>query len=288
MNHTVHSRYMIKKWALFVAGIVFSGGIFLSIRNNPSLITGLHPTWMLILLSIGIPVTILLNAFEFHLIVAALNRRVLSFKALEISIIGSAANMLPLPGAVITRVVWLKSAGINYKESTSTALVFALIWAGVSFSLAGGYMMITEHHFIGATFLLAGISAALFCVFYLTKKGVRKKIICLAFLQRITIVCVDACRIWICFKALGVGIQVTETIPFTISSVVGSAVSIVPAGLGMREGAAALLSPLAGISPAAGFLASALNRLAALVMLSPLAFLLSVRNKKEPESQKLP
>jgi uncharacterized membrane protein YbhN (UPF0104 family) len=47
----------------------------------------------------------------------------------------------------------------------------------------------------------------------------------------------------------------------TISAVLGSAVSIVPAGLGVRELVGAMISPLISVLPAQAFLAIALNRI---------------------------
>jgi uncharacterized membrane protein YbhN (UPF0104 family) len=70
-----------------------------------------------------------------------------------------------------------------------------------------------------------------------------------------------------------------------VGSVVGSAVSIVPAGLGIRELVSAGLAPVIGIEASAGFLSAAVSRVLEVVVLVPLALVLARRLERQPETE---
>ena len=56
------------------------------------------------------------------------------------------------------------------------------------------------------------------------------------------LVLIDSTRIYLCLLILGVDGSFIQASVLSVSSVVGAAVSIVPAGLGIREAVAALLN----------------------------------------------
>lgn len=87
-------------------------------------------------------------------------------------------------------------------------------------------------------------------------------------LIRATLLVIEAARLMIGTWAFGVSIDFLAASAFSTSSFVGTTISIVPAGLGLREALVALLSPLVGLDPAIGFLAAAVNRLAGMLGLT--------------------
>ncbi|NRD90096.1 hypothetical protein C8024_12460 [Sphingopyxis sp. BSNA05] len=89
------------------------------------------------------------------------------------------------------------------------------------------------------------------------------------------LVLVDAFRLYLCLLALNVPAEFGQASVLTVSGFVGSSFSIVPAGLGIREGVSALLGPLVGLTAAAAFLASAANRIIGLIVSAPIAGLLA-------------
>lgn len=112
------------------------------------------------------------------------------------------------------------------------------------------------------------------------QRGARLKIVVWALIQRITLVSLDGLRLLWCLKALGVSAVFSQAAAFVVGGVIGSAVSIVPAGLGIREGVSAGLAPLVGLVAASGFMAAALNRILALSILAPVAFILGLTRRK--------
>jgi len=66
------------------------------------------------------------------------------------------------------------------------------------------------------------------------------------------------------------------------AGVPGSAVFIVPAGLGIREGEAVAISLIVGLAASLGFMAALLNRLVGLSVIVPVPIILTLR-KAETE-----
>jgi hypothetical protein len=99
------------------------------------------------------------------------------------------------------------------------------------------------------------------------------------------LVIVDSARLFLCFAALGVDASFAQASGLAVAGVLGSAVSIVPAGLGVREGVAAAISPIVGLAASFGFLSAFLNRLAGLVVIAPLAAMLSLRTSRSKVDQ---
>ncbi|MDN3720575.1 lysylphosphatidylglycerol synthase domain-containing protein [Roseibium salinum] len=96
---------------------------------------------------------------------------------------------------------------------------------------------------------------------------------------KIGLVLVDAMRLYFCFHALGPQVEFGQVSVLTVSGALGAAVSIVPAGLGIREAFAAVLGPAVGLTASSAYLATSLNRVFGLAMLSPIALFLAVRQK---------
>jgi uncharacterized protein (TIRG00374 family) len=86
---------------------------------------------------------------------------------------------------------------------------------------------------------------------------------------------VSILRLALCFWAIGHPASISQAMAFSLSGVVGSAVSIVPAGLGVRELVSSAIAPFAGLDPAAAFIATATDRLVELVILLVLAILIA-------------
>jgi hypothetical protein len=86
-----------------------------------------------------------------------------------------------------------------------------------------------------------------------------------------------AFRFWLLF--LGLSIPVRTSVPFVlpVAGALASAAGVFPSGLGLRELLVALLSPLVGLAPAAGFLASSAGRVCGTVALAPISLALAVR-----------
>lgn len=271
----------VQRVALMLGGIIFGVGLFLAIRSQPQLLQNLKLGPVFLVLALGVPLTILANAFEFKLIGASVQRRIPFFRSLEISIIASAANMLPLPGGAVARVAALKAYEVRYSDGIQATLIFALLWVSLAFVFAGVCLLIYVFSSIGWLFLLFSLLIGGTSFIWSIGKNVRLRIFGWAVAQRLLIVLLDGLRLWWCFLALGVDASFTQAGTLVVGGVIGSAVSLVPAGLGIREGVSAGLAPIVGLAAAAGFMAAGLNRILALAILTPSALLIELMKKRK-------
>ncbi len=274
-------KEIIYRIALLVGGSGFGIGFYLSLRSQPQLISDIQWLPATLVIIFGIPLTILANAFEFILIGSSFQRKISLLRAVEISVIASAANMLPLPGGTIARVAALRTYNIRYGEAIIANIIFALLWVAVAFVFAGMFLFLRSSGIISWFFLSIGIMVFIGIFLWISHRGISFIVVSWALLQRIFLVSLDALRLWWCLQALGLNAEYGQAATFVVGGVIGSAVSIVPAGLGVREGISAALAPLVGLAAASGFMASALNRLLALAVLSPCAFFLSLIRREK-------
>ena len=260
-----------RRGVLLLALIGLLIGIYLSVSAQPGVFRDAEIVPLILLAFIAVPVTVLLNSLEFVLTAKLLGRSVGLKSAAETVIIGGVANMLPLPGGVIVRVAALKAEGAKATQGGSILLFVALIWAVVSFAYAGGWLLALQAGWFGLLFLAFGITGVAFC-FALSARFLNDRMVTIQmFLCKIAIVLVDAFRLLLCFLAIEAPTSFGQASVLTVAGFLGSSISIVPAGLGVREGIAALLGPIAGISAAAAFLATAMNRIVGLVVTTPIA-----------------
>ena len=98
------NKQLIRKAAMGLATVFLIVGLVYAYSLHPQVLQNLQWQPIVLLAVIGVPLTLALNAVEFR-VLARLNRvQMPMVKALEVTVIGSAANMLPLPGSTIVRV----------------------------------------------------------------------------------------------------------------------------------------------------------------------------------------
>ena len=124
---------------------------------------------------------------------------------------------------------------------------------------------------ISIAFLVFGSSIWFGCFLAAMRRCRGVELPVLLSLAKLLLVATDVFRIYLCFLALGEAAHFAQAAAFAVAAVLGSAVSVVPAGLGVREAVSAGLAPLVGLAPALGFLAASLNRLLDLVTVLPIA-----------------
>lgn len=268
-----NSRF--RRVVLIIAVLALIGGIYFSFRSQPDLFHEARLGPIVLLALFAVPATIYFNALEFVLSARLIGHKIGLKSAAETSVIGGVANMLPLPGGVVVRVAALKAEGASVARSTSVMAFVAFIWAAVSFGYAGAWLVIGGATAFGLSFIALGCMGVVGC-FALSMHLLDDHIITAQlFACKAGLVLVDAFRLYLCLLALNVAAEFGQASVLTVSGFVGSSFSIVPAGLGIREGVSALLGPLVGLTAAAAFLASAANRIIGLMVSAPIAVLLA-------------
>jgi uncharacterized membrane protein YbhN (UPF0104 family) len=275
----------VEKTILLVAMLVLVAGVALSLRDNPGILSQIDWQALAIVVVIGVPITAVVNAMEFVVSAHMVGVNFPLLRSMKVTIIGSAANMLPLPGATLVRIAALKVSGVGFKKSAAVTLFVAMVWIGSSFFYSGVMLAQFEAGPLAWGMGLAGF-ALLILSAWVTKRSDAHvadygKIVVLKF----AMVLIDAGRIYLCFLALGFDVAFTQASAFVVSSVLGSAVSVVPAGLGVREVVSAGLAPIVAVAVSAGFLSATLNRIAGLAALLPIAGVLFLLDRNQKKAQ---
>lgn len=267
----------VQRPALVLAASLFFIGLSASVYASPSLLVDLQITPLAILLGIGVPLTITLNGLELHLTGRLVGTQFGAAQSLRIAVVSGAANMLPLPGGALVRMAAMKGAGARYRDGGVAILAVAIIWIGVAFPYAAVWML--PYSWPLAAALLAFGVPALGLGYWLAGHVTgnwwsASALVCL----KLILTVLEVTRLFLCFWALNISTGFAEASVLAAAGVTGAAVSIVPAGLGVREAVSAGLASFVGLSAAAGFLAPALDRLLVLAVLAPLALMLAAHN----------
>ncbi|MGD8837952.1 MAG: hypothetical protein PVI70_00005, partial [Gammaproteobacteria bacterium] len=117
------SHPLFGRIALGCATVFLVAGLLYSYISQPQVLNELVLWPVMLLILIGVPLTLCLNAVEFGILARLGRVEVTMLKALEITLLGSAANLLPLPGSTMVRVAALKAAGAPLLKGTSSTIV---------------------------------------------------------------------------------------------------------------------------------------------------------------------
>lgn len=235
-------------------------GLTVSARHLDSAIAWQFSSTMLIGMLILLCLTFLVNSLRTHTHSRIVGARLSFGDNAKISLFGSAMNMLPLviPAGMIMRMSnFVQHGGQAGHVAGVLGVNYLLVLAS---SLLLGFSMLTTTGIEQLRWPLL-----LICVMYIGTLLALIKLsdieygLAISILEMIGVI-VDAVRIYVCFNILGFTVEIYQTAVLTVSAVLGSAVSIVPAGLGVRELVGAIISPLISVLPAQAFLAIALNR----------------------------
>lgn len=273
------SRPLWMRIILVLAAFGFVLGIYLSWRAQPDLLDKLALGPLLYVIGIGIPLTVLLNILEFQTSARLVYQHFSLGRSAEITIIGSVANMLPIPGGTMVRVAALKAGGASLGRGTSVTLLVSGLWIGISFLYSGLWLFglgVSDFH-LGGLLVGSGLAALAICLALCLRLSRDWSVIGKLVGIKVGLVVTDATRLFACLLAIGHMTGFAQASVLAVSGVLGAAVSIVPAGLGIREGAAALLAPIVLVSVPAAYLAASLNRITGLAIMAPVAMYLALR-----------
>jgi len=269
----------MKRFILITAAIVFVSGIVLSIRAQPELVDRIALQPLVLLTIVAVPCAVALSVLEFLCMAKLAGTKVSVSSAAETTIIGSMANLLPIPGGTLVRVAALKASGTTVKRGANITLLAAAVWLGICLAYAGPWLAAFDQHAFAAILFSAGIAVIIGC-------GIWAQLYFGGFINivgltsiRLLLTLSDAVRLYLCFWCLGLTSGIEQVSVLTLSSFAGAAFSLVPAGLGVREGVAAVLGPVISISAPAAYLATSLNRILGLVVVIPMALWIAARSR---------
>lgn len=268
-------RTVPQRWhtpLLVLAGVVFLVGSVLAYRGLALDWQNVNVFLLLLVLVVGTPLTIALNAAELR-VIAAIESVTLPWPtALRTVVLATAANMLPVPGAALVRTHTLVTHGVALAAAVRVILAAALGWVGVSAVLAS-VAAASFSPLFAVIFGGLGSIAVLISVRLLRTSG--RRVWQLLTVELATTM-LHAIRLWLVFLALAIAVDFREPIVLAAASPLAAAAGVFPSGLGLAEAFAAGMAVTVGLGAAAGFAATALMRVIGLVGTAVVALTLGV------------
>lgn len=265
---------------LAVALIVFVGGSWYAWQNIPELDSS--PVWWLLAVAAAFAlVSLIVNAGEFAIATHLLGRRIRAFGAFHVSVLSSAANALPIPGAVVIKTRALRQQGQGYKKSFSITASIGVMWIAVALLVAAALQLAGAQWAIAGGFAGAGLLTLAFALALLAGAVGRRqtpRASLPVFAIELLSVAVTSARIHVLLLAMGFETEYYQSAALTCAAVIASAVGIFPGGLGLREVLSAATANLVGLDPAVGLLVSVVDRIITFAVFGLVNLLLLLTN----------
>lgn len=272
---------------LVAAVVFFAGGVAFAAANFPR--THGHPRWVLLVLvaTIGPSGFTACNVVEYRLTARLAGYSVTWSHAFRIAVLGSAANLLPLPGAMLVRTRALAGMGATYGAALGSALTVGLIWLGTASTLAGALQLGGPHRAVGAGVGAAGLVVLGIAYRILTRR--RPGAAGAALMIRLVVVeaaltLFAALRLYVVVEGFGFHATPAQAVALTLAGVLATVTGVVPGGLGVREGLSALIGPLVGLAASLSLIAAAYERLADLTFVGIAATVILALDRRRARS----
>lgn len=217
-------------------------------------------------------ITLLLNALEFGVSAELRGFRSPTRNSWRVSVLGSAANLLPVPGAVVVRAQALRRLGERTSGAVIVTGLVGLVWVATA-AVAAGLLLLTtpSHQPLGAAFLGVGATTIVGSMVVLRRGGGRMPTLVRLLTIEVASVLVSGVRLYAVARAAGLPIDPPAALTISLGGILSHVVGIFPGGLGLKELVSGAFGTLVGVSASVGVLASAIDRLvvyAALAMAS--------------------
>ena len=211
---------------------------------------------LLVVLLVGTPATIAINAAELR-VIATIGGATLSWlTALRTVVLATAANMLPVPGAAVVRTHALVGHGVALASAVRIILGAALAWVGVAAFVAG--VAAVRFSPLFAVILLAGGSVGMLVSIVVLHTNIR--LYAHLMVVELATTLLHAVRLWLVLLALTVTVGLREPLVLAAAAPLAATAGVFPSGLGLSEALAAGMAATIGLTAAAGFAATALMR----------------------------
>lgn len=274
----------LKRVVLLVALAFLIGGVVFSLKQQPEVLQAADWRPILLVVLAGIPITIFLAALEFIVTGRLIGQSVPLRRALDVTVVGTAANVLPLPGSVLVRIASLKLGGARYGEATVAVLFVGVSWVAIAFIYGGGFLLYLSADLAGGLFLGGGLVLLAGLVLFTIRVWGKTVSAGAVMAIKLGLVATDAWRLYLCLGAIGIPASFAQASALPVSTAVAAAIGFVPGGIGVQEALAAALSPLVGLTVASGFLSVTLNRILGLAVIAPVALHLAIRHRSAKAS----
>lgn len=284
VRERAHRLGLLIAAGFFIAGVVIAVGT-IDVELTP------ESYWLFAAVAfIGVPLSVLVNAAEVVATGRLVRVAVPWEESIRVAVLGTAANMLPIPGAAVVRVDALVARGAPVRSAARGILATGAIWLAVSGILASALLSAGDT-WIALTIFALGMFAAIAAWWVLPRSDDaqdRRAGVVSVILVELATIAVTTFRLVLILLAIGISPSLTDVVILSSAYAVSAAVGIVPGGLGVREALTAGVAAALGIGANTGFLASAIDRLIGLIVQVPIVLLLYIRDRRHQVTKQLP
>lgn len=254
--------------------------LVLSLRALDVSLSTLRPGPLLVVALVLTPATMLANAAELRVMAAGTATRPLPWSpAVQVVVLATAANLLPVPGAALVRLQALRTRGATTAASALINLAGAGAWLGTGLVIAGGALLVLRGAAAGPAIVLGVAATAVSAVLVRRAahpgRATRTTLALLGVEAGVTVL--HGARLLTVLVALGVELDLGQALVIGVSAPLSAAAGVFPAGIGLAEALSAALAPLVALPVAAGVAATGLNRVIGLAVTAPVALWFATR-----------
>ena len=224
----------------------------------------------------AIPANLVVNAIEYRIQGRLVGETIRLTDALRISLLGSAANLLPIPGSILVRTAALASkAGAS--RAAATSVVTGAMWMATALVPAGLALWLYNGSVLGPVLIAAGLLLALVGVQLVRRLRAVDPfpIVRDYFAVEASKIVIGGVRLWLILQTIGFSIDFVQLVPLTLASASASATGFLPAGIGIREPMTAALARLVELPASVGFLIAAVDSVAGILFIVPAGLVLT-------------
>jgi hypothetical protein len=244
--------------------------------------------WIPILVAffVAAPATLGLKMLEYDAAARLIGSRAHFRRALDISIVSSAANLLPIPGSLIVTTRGLSEQGATYGEAAFASVIPSLTWLGIAGVIGGVAIVVAGSAIIGALigaggFACLGIAGMMFL--RSAPATGRPQLALRIVVIETTWVALSGFRMWLALRAIGVAATPAQVLALAVTGAMAVAIGFLPAGLGAREALIALLSPIINLPLSEGVVLGVIDRVVWVTFLALAAGALAIWRSSHPE-----
>lgn len=275
------------RWLTLVVIVALAVGAWLAFRSLPDDVA-FDATSIVLLALLSLP-GLVINGTEYKVTAHLGGVRVGLVAAMRIALYGSAANLLPLPGASVVRIEAMRRSGARLRRAATVTVAVGLAWLGVSLLLAGVVLITSGPSAL--LFLLIG-ALVLGVVAAVIARGRPRREAATGFAMvmgvELAFVVIQALRLWLALRSFGVHVGLQASFTLGVSNAVAAATGFLPGGLGIREAIAAALGPVVGLEASTAFLAALVDRVVALAVLAVLSVPLLAMSRLQRSGRGVP
>lgn len=229
--------------------------------------------WLPIVVAFAVaaPASLGLKALEFQVAARVAGQTPPARRSLDVAVVSSAANLLPLPGSLLVTVRSLSEDGTTYGRAIAASAVPGLVWLAITGIVGGTAIGIEGTPVLALVVVLAGVAAAVGAGLLFRSSAPatgRARLFGAILAVEAGWLGVSAFRLGLTVTALGVSIDPTQAVALSVAGALTVAIGFFPGGLGVREALIAGLAPLIGLPFDTGILLGSLDRVIWLAFLA--------------------